>query len=119
MRLGTLCVLAMLAGASWGTHVRADDGPAGGSWLGRWLSFGKQSNQKTVDEAPVPVPLPRPALSQQAQAEAAFHRRSEVCLKLRRIAIDTNDTALQLEVERLEQEIWQHFSRQTSKGGQP
>jgi hypothetical protein len=118
MRLGTLCALAIIAGATWGPVSRADEpAPGGGSWLGRWLSFGKQAGKKDFDDVPL-QPTPAPAVNPRAEALAAFHRRSEVCLKLQSIAIATRDEALQLEVERLEQQIWQHYN-QLIKGDVP
>jgi len=49
-----------------------------------------------------------------AQAQAAYLRRTAVCLKLREIADATNDDALRQMVEQLETRIWQLYSRRTA-----
>jgi hypothetical protein len=112
-----LCALAIIVAASWASVSRADD-PAAGNWLGRWFRLGKSANKNNLDDAPRLQPTPPPVGNRRAEALAAFHRRTEVCLKLQNIAFETGDLKLQLEVEQLEQEIWRHYSEMT-KGDLP
>ena len=113
MRLKMLWVLAIVAGATWGSASWADEPAPAGNWLSRWFTFGKQADDKDHFDVARQA-LPAPAIDQRARAEAAFHRRCAICLKLQSIANDTKDEALRREAEQLEMEVWQHYYRLTA-----
>ena len=119
-------VLLLLA-----TLVWADDTPNYG-WLQRLVNPALSSPKKLpapaddddADEAIPPrktvkvvsrqtPPVPRNPVDVRVQAQAAYHRRVAACVRLREIADETNDEALRQKVERLEERIWNVYSRQT------
>ena len=116
-------MLLLLATLAW-----ADDTPNYG-WLQRLvnptLSSSKKLPAPADDDAGEAFPPKKtvkvnfqvnfksPAVDVRAQAQAAYHRRVAVCVRLREIADETNDELLRQKVERLEERIWNVYSRQT------
>jgi hypothetical protein len=113
-------VLLLLATLAW-----ADDAPTGGGWFGRWFAPSNTTTKKTPDRndgdsGPI-ASLPTkaaddagPSASPRARAEAAYHRRDAVCLKLRNVANAANDAALLEKVEQLEARNWELYCRRTA-----
>jgi hypothetical protein len=108
MRWKMLCALAIVAGAAWGSEVRADEPAPGGNWFSRWFKFGKTSGKNDFDSAAV-QPMPSPAVDARTRAEAALHRRLAVCLELQKIALETKDDDLYQQAEQLANEAGQRF----------
>jgi hypothetical protein len=91
-----------------------------GSWWTRMFSFGGKSEpdkEKTAEsdkkktEAP---PAPESATAQQARATKDLNRHNQVCLKLREIAIITNDAVLLHKVEELEDRAMELYNLRNS-----
>ena len=58
-----------------------------GSWLPRWLSFGRSPEKKPADPAKKRAAVRESARELRERELAAYHRRLEVCLRLREIAV--------------------------------
>jgi hypothetical protein len=95
----------------------ADKG--GGSWWTRLFSFGSKSEPAKAAEADkkkpdAPTAAVESATARQARALRDLNRRNEVCLKLRTIAVRTNDQELLRRVEELEQRVFDIYLAQTA-----
>lgn len=93
--------------------VFADGSPSSSSWYSRVLGSKSESDKapaaKTFADLPTkPVayaPLDPETVMQATQAEwAAWHRRLEVCHKLREIAVQKNDDQLYTQADDLEKQ---------------
>jgi hypothetical protein len=77
------------------------------SWLPRWLAPAEKADaDRVADKSDAPKVTPavnRSALKAAKKATADWERRTEVCLKLRGIALETGDDDLLRKVEQLEQ----------------
>jgi hypothetical protein len=113
--IATLAALCAGLSAAAAQERPADRDPAPttnanrGSWLTRWLPFGRK-------EEPPPAPK-RPAEAPavvRSREEAAFLRRHEVCLKLQEIATRTRDEELLRKAEELAQLAWDAYAQRTA-----
>jgi hypothetical protein len=94
------------------------------SWWSRLFGTGprKAADKKADAAAKDPDPKSPPgedkdtnledvAARERGRAQAAFFRRLAVCDQLMQIAEETNDRALELQVEHLSQQSWDMYSR--------
>lgn len=86
----------------------------GGNWLTRWWPFGGKSEEKKDAPLKDAAPAPESAGAVRARELAALQRRQAVCLKLKEIAIQTNDEALMQKAERLDQLAWRVYEQRTA-----
>jgi hypothetical protein len=74
----------------------------------------KDKKKAAAKEAAPPRPSPvETAAAAREQEEAKLLRRNDVCLRLRQIAKDTNDPALEQMAEDLEKRAWQLYTERT------
>ncbi len=85
-----------------------------GGWLPRWLSFGRGPEKKPAVPAKKPAGVRASSREARERELAAYHRRLEVCLKLREIAVRTRDGDLLRKADDLEQMVWETYMQRTS-----
>jgi hypothetical protein len=126
-KLGAKVLAAALLGtlASVATAQEAEDKPAPPSrttWSGRLFSWGEKSPDK-VEEAKGPVPAGPSPLEQTAREQErlrkAVLRRTQVCMRLRQIALDTDDSELEQRADELEARAWEIYRQQAVRLGLP
>jgi hypothetical protein len=90
----------------------------GGWWVGekpRYRGGKADKKAKAPDEGKPALPSPAEvAAFEQERQMNAFSRRVEVCLRLRQIALDTGNDALQRQAEELEARAWEVYRKQTA-----
>jgi hypothetical protein len=109
--------LALGLGVGLGALARADEDDAKpaktGNWFTRLFSKGgakkKDEGTQKKDEAVAP---PSQALARQ-KAYCEWQRRTEVCYKLKQIAIETGDKDLDRKADALDQRAWEVYVQQT------
>ena len=95
--------------------ARADEGPAAPApykapWYKQMFGIGPNPPpQRPVKRDPA-----LEAANARAAAEADYSRRMWVCLELRQIASETENTGLEAKVQELEQKAWEVYRRQTA-----
>jgi hypothetical protein len=106
------------------TLANAQEGPTpkdaaadnGGNWFTRLFSVGGKPD---TDKAPAaetkksPPPVVESLATKRDREEKALNRRNAVCLRLREIAVQTNDMALYNQVDDLEQQAWKIYQQRT------
>jgi hypothetical protein len=90
------------------------------SWFTGWFSWKKKAPEKKPESvsdktaAKAPAPVVDEAALASAREQAAYARRMRVCIELRQVAHDTNDTYLLSQAEQLEERIWAAYTRRTA-----
>jgi hypothetical protein len=115
MRLGAAALILALGLGVVGTASAQESG----SWFTRLLNPAaeKVDPEKSADKADSPKVNPavnRTALKAARKAKADWERRTEVCLKLREIALETRDDELLKKVEQLEKRSWDVYIAATN-----
>jgi hypothetical protein len=118
--LATGLALAVSVGTC--TPAHADDpAPKSGNWFTnlfqRPAAPAKAAPAKKENTEVALEPLAPTAESRQRQARADWLRRQEICLKLREIALATNDDDLARKADQLDQRAYDAYVQQT--GQQP
>src|SRR5438477_702069 len=126
MRKGRVVALAALLCAGLAVSVAAaDDDAAPPSkvswWPGGWFAGKPRVEEKkpagkldSADEGPA---VAQRTAELQARAKNAYWRRLAACDRLREIAVQTHDAALEQKVERLNQQVFEAYLRRMSGGG--
>jgi hypothetical protein len=93
------------------------------STFGRMFTWGEEPTDKVVEVAAGAVPIaPTPAeriAREQERLKKAFGRRVQVCLRLREIAVETDDQELGQRADELEARAWSIYCQQAAKLGLP
>jgi hypothetical protein len=93
------------------------------SWLPGWLAPAQKADaDKVADKGDAPKVVPavnRSALKAARKAKADWERRTEVCLKLREIALESGDEDLLRKIEQLEQRAWYVYIASTNVVTEP
>jgi hypothetical protein len=92
------------------------------STFGRLFTWGEDPVDKVIEVAPGSVPAPSPGerlAHEQERLKKAFSRRVQVCLRLREIAMETDDQELGQKADELEARAWSIYCQQAAKLGLP
>lgn len=122
MRIRLLAVLLVsfaivgIAAAQERSAAKTDTATAksGGNWLTRWWPFGDKSGETKDAPAKQTAPDVESAGAVRARELVTLQRRQAVCLRLKEIAVQTNDEALMQKAEQLEQRAWQVYEQRTA-----
>jgi hypothetical protein len=84
-----------------------------GNWFTRWLPFGSKTDEAKKELDAKERPEPESAAAVRGRELAILQRRQAVCLKLKEIAIQTNDEALAQKADELDQLAWRVYEKRT------
>ncbi len=106
--------LAVSVAAAGDTDTDAAPPPKSGWWPATWFnSTPKPEEKKPVVKKDVADEVPSPA-ELRAREQKAYFRRLAVCDRLREIAIQTHDDALERKVEQLSQQVFDVYMHRTA-----
>jgi hypothetical protein len=122
-KMGVRALAAVLcAGLAVSVAAADDDGPATSKsswWPGDWFAAKPKVEEKKpaakVDAADAGPTAARREADLQARAKNAYWRRLAACDRLREIAIQTNDAALERQVEQLSQQVFEAYMQRASR----
>jgi hypothetical protein len=114
--LGTVLLLGLSAAPGLAQEASPDPTPKG-NWFSRWFGPTKKAEAPKV-EATMPVPThPEYDLETQVairtREKAVLDRRQEVCYRLRQIAYQTGDKALERMADQLDERAFALYQQRT------
>lgn len=83
-------------------------------WYTRWFGIGGPSKPLKPEQVKPKLKPSVEAAMARSKAEADLNRRMEVCDRLRQIAAETNNPALDEQANRLEQQAMDHYKKMTA-----
>ena len=75
----------------------------------------KAGKSAPVEDKPAPSPTVEMAASEQQRQMNAYLRRVQVCMRLRQVAIETNNADLQRQADDLEARAWEIYGQKTAR----